>query len=725
MPTFAELGVNSPILQALTDQGFTVPTPIQAEIIPLVLKKPTDVIGLAQTGTGKTAAFGIPLMQLADPARRLPQALILCPTRELCVQVTRDLMALAKHLPQIQVTAVYGGAPIEPQIRALRQGSQIVVATPGRLNDLIRRNSVDLSTIQRVVLDEADEMLNMGFKEELNTILATTPAAKNTLLFSATMSREVAAIAANYMNKPMEITVGQKNVGAENVRHLYYMVQAKDRYLALKRIADMNPDIYAIIFCRTRQETQEVSEKLITDGYSADSLHGDLSQGQRDAVMNKFRSKTIQMLVATDVAARGLDVSDLTHVINYNLPDDLASYTHRSGRTGRAGKSGVSIAIINLRELFKVRDIERKLQRKFEAAKVPGGREICERQLLNLIDTVNKVQVDHARIEPFLPAVYAKLADLDREELIKRFVSLEFNRFLEYYRNAPDLNVSDRDRDDRPGRGPRTDDKRPPRSAAPRGATSARPWQEKPTQPWREKPAQAWKEKPAQPWKEVPTQPWREKPALASAGSTKVAPPPRKPLDLNDFLEADDNQPTYRKKTEGTPGAPSTQNRFNREQASPARPEYRGPADEGSEENTKFTRFFLNIGKNDGIHAGRLIGEINENNDGIHIKVGKIEVKDTTSVVEADSRFTARVLNSFTNLQINGKPVAIEAVGEARPRPSRPAPSAWGKPTSVYKGKGKSPAGPVRKSTESHSRRPPEVEKAQSRRKVRKNPWDK
>ncbi|NTV15344.1 MAG: DEAD/DEAH box helicase [Desulfobulbaceae bacterium] len=714
MPTFAELGVSNEILQALTDQNFTVPTPIQAEIIPLVLKNPSDVIGLAQTGTGKTAAFGIPMMQLADPARRRPEALILCPTRELCVQVTRDLMALARHLPQIQVTAVYGGAPIEPQIKALRQGSQIVVATPGRLNDLLRRGSIDLSTIRRVVLDEADEMLNMGFKEELNSILATTPTDKSTLLFSATMSREVAAIAANYMRNPVEITVGQKNVGAENVRHLYYMVQAKDRYQALKRIADLNPDIYAIIFCRTRQETQEIAQKLITDGYSADALHGDLSQGQRDQVLSKFRNRAMQMLVATDVAARGLDVSDLTHVINYNLPDDPASYTHRSGRTGRAGKTGISIAIINLRELFKVRDIEHRIKRKFEAGRVPTGQQICERQLLNLIDTVNKVQVDHARIEPFLPAAHEKLANLDREELIKRFVSLEFNRFLEYYRNAPDLNVSERGRDEheRAGRGTRSNDRMPPRKT-----TSSRP---SPERPWQEKPAQPWREKPTQPWREKPAQPWRDKPAAPNANST---PGRRKPLELNDFLEDDHSQPTYRKKTALPPSERPAPGKFGREPSAPTRPNYRGREEESGSDTTKFSRFFINVGKNDGIHAGRLIGEINDNNDGIHIKVGKIEVKDTTSVVEADSRFTEQVLKSFANLQVNGKPVAIEAVGESRPRPNRPTEPSWGKP--AYKGKGKTPGAPSAPRRGSDSRRPPEVEKAQARRKVRKNPWDK
>jgi len=506
------------------------------------------------------------------------------------------------------------------------------------------------------------------------------------------------------------------------------MVQAKDRYQALKRIADLNPDIYAIIFCRTRQETQEVAEKLIGDGYSADALHGDLSQGQRDHVMTKFRNKSMQMLVATDVAARGLDVSDLTHVINYNLPDDPASYTHRSGRTGRAGKTGVSIVIINLRELFKVREIERRLQRKFEAGKLPSGQQVCERQLLNLIDTVNKVQVDHARIEPFLPAVYEKLADLDREELIKRFVSLEFNRFLEYYRNAPDLNASDKGRDDsdRGGRGMRTDDRRPAhRTTSSTRTSTERPWQEKSAQPWRDKPAQPWKEKAAEPWRDKPAKPWQEKPAAPAARSTRTNVSPttirRKPLELADFLDDDDNQPSYRKVAERpTTDRPAAPTKYGREASGPAKPEYRdGERERG--DNTKFTRFFLNVGKQDGVHAGRLIGEINDKNDGIHIKFGKIEVKETTSVVEIDGRFTEQVLNSFANVQINGKPVAIEAAGEARPRPSRPTPAGtgWAKP--AYKGKGKPPAAAARKGPGSH--RPPEIDKA--RRKVQRKPWEK
>lgn len=443
MTLFAELGIHNDILRALADLGFTTPTPVQEQIIPTLLARQVDMIGLAQTGTGKTAAFGIPLLQLTDTRRKQTQALVLCPTRELCIQVTKDMTAYAKYLSGITILAVYGGASIEPQIKALRQGTQIIVATPGRLHDLIRRGTVNISAIRTVVLDEADEMLQMGFQEELNAILAETPANKNTLLFSATMSGEVAAIAGRYMTDPLELTVGRRNAGAENVSHIYYMVQSRDRYAALKRIVDSNPDIYSIIFCRTRQETQETADKLIQDGYNADALHGDLSQTQRELIMNKFRRKNLQLLVATDVAARGLDVNDLTHVINYNLPDDASSYTHRSGRTGRAGKSGVSIAIIHMREKGRIKEIESKLKRTFQKGLIPSGQDICAIQLLRMIDTMKQVEVDHKQIAPFLPAITERLSMLDREELIKRFVSVEFNRFLEYYRKAPDLNVAE------------------------------------------------------------------------------------------------------------------------------------------------------------------------------------------------------------------------------------------------------------------------------------------
>ena len=455
MTLFAELGIHDNILKALSDLGFTTPTPVQEQTIPTLLEKQIDLICLAQTGTGKTAAFGIPLLQLTDARSKQTQALVLCPTRELCIQVAKDMASYAKYLSGIKILAVYGGASIEPQIRALRQGTQIIVATPGRLHDLIRRGTVNITAIRTVVLDEADEMLQMGFQDELNAILAETPTDKNTLLFSATMSREVAAIAGRYMTAPLELTVGKRNAGAENISHVYYMVQSRDRYAALKRIVDSNPDIYSIIFCRTRQETQETADKLIQDGYNADALHGDLSQTQRELIMNKFRRKNLQLLVATDVAARGLDVNDLTHIINYNLPDDAASYTHRSGRTGRAGKTGISIAIIHMREKHRIKEIEGKLKRTFQRGRIPSGQDICATQLLRMIDTMKQVEIDHKQIAPFLPAIMERLSMLDREELIKKFVSVEFNRFLEYYRNAPDLNVSEGEKRPEPRQAPR------------------------------------------------------------------------------------------------------------------------------------------------------------------------------------------------------------------------------------------------------------------------------
>jgi len=440
MTTFNELDIRADILTGLAALGFATPTPIQQEVIPLILEQRRDLISLAQTGTGKTAAFGIPLVQLTEVARRQIQALVLCPTRELCVQVARDLEGMARHVAGIKILPVYGGTPIEGQIRALRQGVHIIVATPGRLLDLIRRRSVDISGVVSMVLDEADEMLNMGFQEELNAILAETPADKNTMLFSATMPKGVSTIARKYMTDPLEITIGKLNAGAENVRHLYYMVQAKNRYPALKRIVDINPEMYAIIFCRTRQETKELADKLMQDGYTADALHGDLSQPQRDHIMNKFRRRNLQILVATDVAARGLDVSDLTHVINYNLPDDAANYTHRSGRTGRAGKEGTAISIIHMREKFRIRELQQRLGKTFEHRRVPSGYEVCKKQLQSHVDTVMRVSVDHERLDSLLPIIEEKLAGLERDELIKRFVSLEFNRILDYYRDAQDLN---------------------------------------------------------------------------------------------------------------------------------------------------------------------------------------------------------------------------------------------------------------------------------------------
>ncbi len=440
--TFQELGLEPMLLKAVTEMGFENPTPIQEQTIPQLQGKSTDMVALAQTGTGKTAAFGLPLLMKLDLNSRFTQSLILAPTRELCVQISKDLINYSKYLNGLKVTAVYGGAPIMGQIRDLKTGSQVVVATPGRLVDLIDRKAIDLSHVDVVVLDEADEMLNMGFKDDLDLILGNTPPTKNTWLFSATMPREVERIASKYMETPIEISVGKKNQGNENIQHLYYLVNQRDRYAALKRIADFYPDIFGIVFCRTKAETQEVADNLIKDGYNADALHGDLSQAQRDLVMKRFRSRTLQMLVATDVAARGIDVNNVTHVINYNLPEEAENYTHRSGRTGRAGKTGISIAIVTPRESGKIKDIERIIQNSFTKAVVPDGVAVCEKQLFHLVTKLHDVEVKDEEIEKYLPKIYDELKDLSKEELIKRFVSEEFNRFYTYYQNSQDLNIS-------------------------------------------------------------------------------------------------------------------------------------------------------------------------------------------------------------------------------------------------------------------------------------------
>ena len=446
MSTFLELGLKEPINRALTDLGYEKPTVIQEKAIPQIISSTDDLKAFAQTGTGKTAAFSLPILELLDQKNGNVQAIILSPTRELAVQIGNNIKDFCKYLPDIRVTTVYGGSSMEDQIRSLKRGSQIVVGTPGRTVDLIKRRALKLGNVQWLVLDEADEMLNMGFKDELDKVLEATPETKQTLLFSATFPREVESIARNYMTNPIEITSGQKNQGADSVSHEYYSVTERTRYPALKRIADLNPNIYAIIFCRTRRETQEVADNLIKDGYSADALHGDLSQGQRDSVMGKFRKKTIQILVATDVAARGLDVTELTHVLNHKLPDQIENYTHRSGRTGRAGNTGISIVLVNGKEKGKLRQIERIIQKKFVEAKVPTGKEIVQNQLMNLIDKVQNIEVNEAQISEFLPSIYEKLEGLDREQLIQKFVSLEFNTMLAYYENSKDLNdLSSRD----------------------------------------------------------------------------------------------------------------------------------------------------------------------------------------------------------------------------------------------------------------------------------------
>ena len=451
MTSFKSLGLSKQITDSLESIGYVEPTEIQNITIPQILKSNQDLKAFAQTGTGKTAAFSLPIIEKIPEGGKSTLALILSPTRELAIQIANNIDEFSQNIKNLKVTAVYGGANIDQQIRSLKQGSQIVVGTPGRTLDLIKRRALSIQGIQWLVLDEADEMLNMGFKKELDAILESSPKKKQTLLFSATFPKEVEEISRNYLKDPLEVSAGQKNTGAANVEHEYYMVSDRNRYAALKRIADVNPDIYGIVFCRTRRETKDIADKLIADGYNADALHGDLSQAQRDLVMQKFRKKHLQILVATDVAARGLDVNDLTHVIHYKLPDQIENYTHRSGRTGRAGKKGISLAVITNREKNKIRPIEGKIKKKFVEKKVPSGQEICEKQLFNLIDKVHEIEINEKEIKDFLPDIYRKLEGLDREELVKRFVSIEFNQFLSYYENTRDLNGDDRPERKKPG----------------------------------------------------------------------------------------------------------------------------------------------------------------------------------------------------------------------------------------------------------------------------------
>ncbi|MBN8653051.1 MAG: DEAD/DEAH box helicase [Cytophagales bacterium] len=444
MKSFESLGLSGQLVESIRQLGFETPTPIQEKAIPILLQGNLDLVGLAQTGTGKTAAFGLPLLELVNENNRATQALVIAPTRELSVQITNDLERFSASFKKLNIVTVYGGASIRDQIMKVKRGAQIIVATPGRLMDLLSRKVVDLTAIQYIVLDEADEMLNMGFKEDIDEILSTTPEEKNVWLFSATMPREVREISKNYMRNPQELTMGERNQGNENIDHQYIVVDERDKYLALKRFVDNTPDIYGVIFCRTKIDTQKIAEHLIKDGYSADPLHGDLTQQQRDRVMKSFKNKSLQLLVATDVAARGIDVSNLTHVIHMNMPDEMEYYTHRSGRTARAGKKGISIAIISKREIGRIQQVERSIKRKFTRINVPTGDEVCQNKLLALVHKVKQVEVNEEEIDSFLPEVYHELKDLSKEDIIKRFASIEFNRFLEYYRDARDLNKSEK-----------------------------------------------------------------------------------------------------------------------------------------------------------------------------------------------------------------------------------------------------------------------------------------
>ncbi|MDA9594305.1 DEAD/DEAH box helicase [bacterium] len=452
METFNDIKLSKQITKSLSELGFIKPTPIQAKTIPLLMDSNNDLIGSAQTGTGKTAAFGIPSIHLTDLSDSRTQTLILCPTRELCMQVTSDIKTYSKYVDNLGVVPIYGGASMEVQIRAIKRRSQIVVGTPGRTKDLLKRKKLFIDRVERVILDEADEMLSMGFKDDLDFILSKISTDNQKLFFSATMPKKLSSIVKQYMNNPVTVAVDPVNTASTNVKHIVHMVQARDRYEVVKRIADINPTIYGIVFCRTRRETKDIASKLVYDGYNADALHGDLSQSQRDDVMRKFRKGQLQLLVATDVASRGLDVNDLSHIINFNLPDDPEVYTHRSGRTGRAGRKGISIAIVHSRETRKVRDIEKLSGVRFEKKLVPTGEDICKKQLFSLIEKIKSVQVDNEKIEPFLDTINEKLEGLSREQLIKQFVSAEFNRFVSYYKNARDININSKDSRDGGGR---------------------------------------------------------------------------------------------------------------------------------------------------------------------------------------------------------------------------------------------------------------------------------
>ncbi len=545
MNTFDQLGLQENILKAIKELGFENPMPVQEAVIPRIIENNTDIVALAQTGTGKTAAFGLPLLQLIDPDNKKTQALILSPTRELCMQIASDLNSYSKYLPNIKVTAVYGGASIETQAKQLKNGTQIIAATPGRMLDMIMRKYADLSEVRFLVLDEADEMLDMGFEEDVQSIIESTPKDRHTFLFSATMPTDVEKIARRYMKNPETISMGQRNIGATNVKHIYYLTHARDRYTVLKRVADFHPDMYAIIFCRTRQETQEISDSLIRDGYSADALHGDLSQSQRDHVMKKFREKHLNMLVATDVAARGIDVSDLTHVINYQLPDDTDNYIHRSGRTGRAGKDGISISIINMKEKGRIKMLERQIGKPFSAGKIPSGRQVCEKQLYHLIDRMENVNVIEDEINDFLPVIYKKLESLTKEDIIKRFVSVEFNSFLEYYRDSKDLNVDEsRERSDR-------------------------------------------------------------------------------------------------------------------------------------SEGGSFTRLFMSIGRKDGLTVPKLLGMVNEYTNSRDLKVGRIELGDTFTFIEVDTKYLPLFMASFKDQTMNERPIRVD-VAEDQSSSERPGRSSYG-----------------------------------------------
>ncbi len=634
MMTFQDMGLKKEVLSALSEMGFEQPTSIQAKAIPQIIASKQDLIGRAQTGTGKTGAFGIPILNNLDLKSDHVQALILCPTRELCLQITREMQNFAKDLPTVKVIPVYGGSSMDTQVFALKNKCQIVVATPGRALDLVNRKKLKLDQLQWLVLDEADEMLSMGFKDDMDAILATTPPEKQTLLFSATLPKEIMRIVKTYMNEPVEIAAEKVQTGADNVTHHYYEVQAKDRYVAIKRILDVHPDIYAIVFCRTRAETKEIAEKLSADGYNSDALHGDLSQQQREYTMGRFRSKTLQLLIATDVAARGLDVNDLTHVINYNLPDDPDVYIHRSGRTGRAHRKGVSITIIHSREHNRLRELERRIGKPFEKKLVPTGKEICEKQLYHLVDKVENVEVDENQIKDYLPVIFNKLAWLDRDELIKRFMSIEFNQFLSYYKDSRDINLDSKNRSDDRGRGDRgsRDDRGSRGSGDRRQETGSR-----------------------EPWKKKEYGPRDDQ----AQGNRRQETGDREPWKKKEYGSRDDKAP----RAERSPRS----DRDDSTKSERPRRDDRGygdkpaPAKRGEERpKGKFASLVINAGTVNKFNPKTLLTLINQYLPDQEAQIGKIDIQFSHTVFDVDENYQDQVINAFKKAKYKGTTLIVD-----------------------------------------------------------------
>ncbi len=625
------MGLKKEILEAIAGMGFETPTSIQAKAIPIILESDKDIIGRAQTGTGKTGAFGIPILNKLNPKSDHVQALILCPTRELCIQITNEMQNFAQNMHSVRVVPVYGGASMDTQLYGIKQKPQIIVGTPGRTLDLVNRKKLKLDGLQWLVLDEADEMLSMGFKDDMDAIMATIAPEKQTLLFSATLPAEIMRIVRTYMKDPIEIAAEKTQTGADNVTHHYYEVQARDRYVALKRVIDMQPDIYAIVFCRTRAETKEIADKLSSEGYNSDALHGDLSQAQREYTLGRFRNKTLQLLIATDVAARGLDVTDLTHVINYNLPDDPDVYIHRSGRTGRAHRKGISVTIIHSRENNRIRDIERRVGKPFERKKVPTGKEICERQLFHLVEKVENVEVEEKQIAEFLPVIFNKLAWLDREELIKRFVSVEFNRFLAYYKDATDINVDHNSksrsssRDDRPRDRDRDSRGREDRGREGRG----RDERSRDDRPRSDRSRD-------------------DKPRSERSRDDRPRDDRKKPEFESRDRKRDDRKPEFEKKD------------FKKRRDDFDAPE---PARRGDDRpKVKFAPMVLNVGSSNNFNPKALLSLINQYMPDQEAQIGKIDVQFTHTLFDVDEAYQDQVMNAFKKAKFKGNNLVVDAV---------------------------------------------------------------